>query len=242
MIVRFFIALQFLSTIPIRLRQTPTDRDYPRALFYFPLVGLLLGIAIGAPYLFFHNNYSPGVIASLSIVLSVMLTGALHVDGLADSCDGFFSGTGRDRILEIMRDSRIGTMGALAIGCDLLLRFSLLSALNQFGVIVLTTTFSRWVQVLGCYLSRYPQTGGKGGVFIGKVSTPIVVVSGVFLLLFFMMFCGWKCVFSLGFSLLPVGAFIYYCHKKIGGMTGDNIGALNEIAEIAMLFVFFSMT
>ncbi|HQJ31558.1 MAG TPA: adenosylcobinamide-GDP ribazoletransferase, partial [Syntrophales bacterium] len=108
-------AFQFLTTIPLPGGKGTGEGDIAGSLPFFPVVGLLIGMAAAAGDFVFSLLFPPGVAAVLTVLLLVLITGGLHLDGLADTADGIFSVRNRERMLEIMRDSRIGTMGVLAV-------------------------------------------------------------------------------------------------------------------------------
>ncbi|MCK4417495.1 MAG: adenosylcobinamide-GDP ribazoletransferase, partial [Candidatus Latescibacteria bacterium] len=184
----FFIAIQFLTVIPVPRRLRMTDEDLGRSMAYFPLVGLLLGgILYGlsrAIVLVF-----PERIADLGCVLAlVLLTGGLHLDGLADTADAFFSREDRRRMLEIMRESQIGPMGAAVIVFALLLKFELLSGLSpqvKGPTLILMPVIGRWAVVFQAAMLPYARASqGLGTAFNRYVGIREVLLSTLFTLLF----------------------------------------------------------
>lgn len=234
---RFLIALQFLTILPIKIKSEIKEEDVGRALFYFPLSGVLIGLALAAVALFLR--FLPGLVAAACLlVVSIFITGGIHVDGFADTCDGFYGRRPKKEILEIMRDSRIGVMGAVGVVLLLLLKFVLFSGIPKdflWKAIIMMCCFARWAQTAGCLLP-YARSEGKAAAFIKYARRADVITGGVFVLFIFSALWGIKGIAIFFSSLVVLALFIYYVRHKIGGMTGDTLGAANEIAEISALF------
>src|SRR3990167_5989446 len=112
----FLIALQFLTRIPVKIKDKTEDRDYGYSMAWFPTVGLILGLILALVFKLAIVLFNPAIAVVLAITAYMFLTGALHIDGLSDACDGLYGGKGdKIKTLEIMKDSRIGTIGALAL-------------------------------------------------------------------------------------------------------------------------------
>jgi adenosylcobinamide-GDP ribazoletransferase len=236
---RFLIALQFLTILPLRIRGEIAPEDFGRSLLYFPVVGLLLGLALAGTALLAHSLPHP-VTAVLILILSVVLTGGLHLDGFADTCDGFYGRRSREKILEIMRDSRVGAMGVTGIVCLLALKGTLIAGLPPHALgksLVLMAVFGRWSQVLVCRTSRYARPEGKARDFVEHAGTAELLAGTVFAVALFLFLMRLKGLVLFVLSLLPLVLFLYYTRRKLGGVTGDVIGAANEIAEVTVLFL-----
>jgi adenosylcobinamide-GDP ribazoletransferase len=182
----------------------------------------------------------PGMLPIVCTVLAnVCITGALHVDGLADTCDGIFSARKRDKMLEIMKDSRIGSNGSLAIVFDMLIRIAILLSIpadKVIWVIFAAPIASRALIPLLMKLSIYARAeGGMGGLFLGKQTwnrTLIAFAAGMIMVWASLNFVG---LASFAVAMLAIILYRSYIYSKIQGMTGDTIGAGNEIAEIVFL-------
>jgi len=236
---RFLIAVQFLTIIPVPYRFRATDEDLGRSMACFPLVGLLLGgILHGlsqAIVLIF-----PERIADLGCVVAlVLLTGGLHLDGLADTTDAFFSRDGRQRMLEIMRESEIGPMGAAAIVFALLLKLELLSGLShqiKRTTLILMPVVARWSVVFQAAMLPYARASqGLGAAFTRYAGSREAFLSTLFTLLIVLGLRQLRGLWSMAFALLVSLLFAQYTRQKTGGATGDTMGAGIEIAEIAAL-------
>ncbi len=233
----FLVALQFLTTLPIKIASKVEEKDFGRSLAWFPFIGALLGLILSLS-IFLYSFLPQMVIVSLILAGSIIMTGGIHLDGFADTCDGLYGFTTKERALEIMRDSRIGAMGAAGIVMLLLLKFSILANIPPWiawKYLVLTAAFARWSQVLSCYSSRYVRREGKAKYFIEYAGRRELAVGGVFILALFISLLGIKGLNLFFVSLSIVLISITYIKSRIGGMTGDTIGAINEIAETAVL-------
>ncbi len=235
--IRFLIALQFLTIIPFNIKKKIEDKDFGRSLGYFPIVGLLLGIFLsGVAYI---SMFLPTmVISSLILVAWTVVTGGIHLDGFADTCDGFYGNRRKEDILEIMRDSRIGTMGAAGIAILLLFKFAMLSSIRSedlWKVLIMTVVFARWSQAFVCLTSTYARDEGKAKHFIEHVKRGDVFMGAIFILILNWFLIGIKGIILFTLLVITVLLFTKYVKRKIGGMTGDTIGATNEIAEASAL-------
>lgn len=247
----FATALQFLTRLPVPPCAGFQTNWLPRALIYFPLVGALIGLFnVGVWWLAAHW-FPPALAVGLTLAASLCLTGALHEDGFADVCDGFGGATTRARILEIMKDSRIGVYGALGLGMMVALKWFALAALPS-AAIALTVTgahmLSRWCATgLLCVLpyarvsddaKSIPFADGiglrpwllSGG--LGMVALlPVAGLSGAFQdpHLLTAITVGGLC--AVGSAVLLAGYFRHH----LGGYTGDCLGATQQVAELCFL-------
>ncbi|MEE9500072.1 MAG: adenosylcobinamide-GDP ribazoletransferase [Candidatus Omnitrophota bacterium] len=235
---RFLIALQFLTVLPINIKSQIAEEDFGGSLLYFPVVGLLIGFVPAGMVLLLDFLPSP-VVGMLILIISIVMTGGIHLDGFADTCDGFYGKWPKEKILEIMRDSRIGTMGAVGVVCLLLLKFTLIVSIPEnvlWKQLIMMTVFARWSQVLACCTSDYAREEGKGKYFVSHAGKASLFAGSVFTVIVFLLLMRFKGIVLLVPSFAGVLLFINYAKKKIGGMTGDTIGATSEIAEITVLF------
>ncbi|NQU95015.1 MAG: adenosylcobinamide-GDP ribazoletransferase [Candidatus Omnitrophica bacterium] len=233
----FLIALQFLTILPIKIKSEMKKEDFGRSLVYFPVIGMLIGLALCMVASLF--GFLPNLVtAALIIISSVAITGGIHLDGLADTCDGFYGHKPKEKILEIMRDSRIGVMGVAGVVSLLLLKFTLIVSMPKdvlLKSLLMMAVFGRWSQVLACFVSQYARQEGSGKNFVKYATIREFLIASAFTVGLSILLLGPKGILFLVLSSLSVFIFIWYAKKKIGGMTGDTIGAVNEIAESAML-------
>lgn len=232
-------AARTLSIVPLRGREAERPAD---ALPWFPAVGGLMGLALYGVALGVNELTShqwPGGVAACVIVGAVVLTGGFHLDGLADWADGFGGGPNRQSTLRIMKDSRIGTFGVLALLCVLLLKWVALARLAALGMsvwIVAAYVVSRALLVdLAVWLPYARPEGGTGAVFVCGARPwhlAAALLSAATLLLI-----GWGTAGLLALALGWVIArtFGFWCRRRVGGITGDLLGASSEIVESAVL-------
>lgn len=237
----FWIALQFLSSLPVRLPGMPAPQELGRSLLFYPLVGLLFG-----GVLFALNGLLSGtpllLHAALLLTVWVLLSGALHLDGLADSADAWLGGFGdRERTLTIMKDPRSGPMAVVTLVLVLLLKFAALLALIEQGhsaVLIIVPLIGRSA-LLGLFLTTpYVRAGGLGQALADhlprKTGWQVLAVS----VLVCALIAGLSGVFAV---LLAALVFVWLRQvmlRRLGGTTGDTAGALLELLEVAVLVGF----
>lgn len=246
-----FTAWVFFTRVPLPERLSAWVGYSPDMLRgsarYFPAVGLAIGLCGALTYLVAQVLLPPMVAVVLSMMATVLLTGAFHEDGFADSCDGFGGGYTRERVMEIMADSRVGAFGAIGIMLMLLAKFACLVSLAEGSDALLVA----WVLVLGHGVSRAgsvglmrfldyvrSDTGPKAKPLADGISGGAFMASLVFATAPFLVFArafenGWM----LAVGLLPVAlaalAAGAYFRKRIGGYTGDCLGAAQQVCELA---------
>ncbi len=231
-------ALQFLTICPLVVRIPCDERQIGRSAVWFPLIGLLVG---GLLALLDHAAlilFGPLIASVLSIIGLVAVSGGLHADGLADTADGFLSARTKDRILEIMRDSRIGAMGVLAIIATFALKCVALASVppdHRWQILLLMGLAGRCSMTMQLTLLPYARSaGGLCSLFLAHRRPADAWLACLALL----VGCGWilgspqdglLLACACGATLL---AFCLWCLKKIGGLTGDTLGAGCEILEL----------
>lgn len=233
----FLIALQFLTSLPVRLSGMPAPQAVGRSLLHYPLVGLLLGLVLWLGSLAIEGAALP-LQAALVLAAWVALTGALHLDGLADSADAWLGGFGdRARTLAIMKDPRSGPVAVVVLVLLLLLKFAALWVLlgaDERMALLLAPLLGRGA-LLGLFLTTpYVRPGGLGQALaehLPRTSVRIVLLAvSVFCLVLGMS--GWLALMvSLAIGVLARRAMC----RRIGGTTGDTAGALLELVECSVL-------
>ncbi len=245
-------AFQFLTRIPVPVSLPYADRLYRNSVIFYPWVGLVIGIVIvGAASLL--NFFLPTSISGIVLVIVwTFLSGGLHLDGLMDTADGIMSHRSRERMLEIMKDSRVGAMGVMVCVFYLLFKISLLISLlnmsDERGMIVLLLIpiWSRTFMVVA--ISGWPyarRESGMGSLFnaVGKKQAVITSINAIVLSsLCLLISSGGDWIVSslvvLAMLLVTYGIGVIaaaYVHRKLGGLTGDVYGALNELLELSLL-------
>jgi len=238
-------ALRFLTIIPIPGRRGHATADLAGSLWYFPLVGLLLGGVSGGVFYLAGPHLPRLVAAVLAMALLVAWSGGLHLDGVADCGDGFFSARSRERILEIMRDSRIGSMGVVGLVLVLALKGAALSTLPRdhfWRVLLLMPLAGRVAILLMLALLPYARPeGGLATVFYGGRKWPAALSGIVVLGVGAWLTAGITGLTSAFDTLILLLPFCYYCYARIGGATGDTLGAACEIGETLLLVFYVSL-
>ena len=231
-------AIGLLTRLPVPVDGPAASARGAGAAWAYPLAGLVVagcaGVAgtiagwIGLPAL---------LVAAIVLVAQVVLTGAMHEDGLADTADGLWGGWDRDRRLEIMKDSRIGAYGVIALILSLIIRWQALTVIIAAGImwpaLIAVAMFSRWAMVFNMWLLPHAREGGLSRA-VGRPATGTAQLAGV------LSFAGslglgvWAMLIGL---IAPVAAFIIgqIAKAKIGGQTGDILGATQQLTEIALL-------
>jgi len=237
-VLPFWIALQFLSSLPVRLPGMPEPREVGRSLLCYPLVGLLFGLMLWLASHLLQGTPAP-LHAALLLTLWVLLSGALHLDGLADSADAWLGGFGdRERTLQIMKDPRSGPIAVVTLVLVLLLKFCALWVLVERGagaLLVLAPVVGR-AAMLGLFLrTPYVRPGGLGQALAEHV--PRRAAGWVLLgsLLLCLALGGWSAIWPLAVAL---GMFCWLRRlmcQRLGGTTGDTAGAMLELLELVVV-------
>jgi adenosylcobinamide-GDP ribazoletransferase len=238
-------ALQFLTIIPVRIKE-PGKKEVAEAMAFFPLVGLLLGaILIGIYLILFSLGLAHLATSIILVVALIMLTGGIHLDGLSDTLDAFLSHKDKEEMLKIMRDSHAGVMGVLGIISIVLLKIALLVSIDisqEKAALLLMCILSRWAMVFAIFLFPYARQEGKAKIFFAGVNWRIFFLATIITFILTLLIWGFE-----GFILFGLAAFLTYLigafiRQKISGLTGDSLGAIDELIEIAMLAGFLFIT
>lgn len=236
----FLLAIQFLTILPLWTKKF-SQAKLAGALIYFPVVGLFLGVVLAGLNVCLSalGIFSLAVNIILVIVL-VVLTRGIHLDGLADTADAFLSAKGKKEMLEIMRDPHIGVMGVLSLISIMLLKIGLLSSVGTAvkpGVLMLMCILGRWSAVLSIYLFPYARQEGKAKLFIEGMTLKIFIISSIMVII-----CAYTALNIAGLVVLLIISGCTYiigrliC-KKIDGVTGDTLGAVIELSEVITLLI-----
>jgi adenosylcobinamide-GDP ribazoletransferase len=238
----FFIALQFFTRLPIPGWVGFDPAWLHQASRYFPLVGLLVGAVGAAVYAAAGWLWPAPVAALLSTAATIYLTGAFHEDGFADMCDGFGGGLTRQRVLEIMKDSRIGSYGAVALVLLLGLKVLLLSLLAPqaaIAALLLAHPVSRLAAAMLIHLLDYAREEGKAKPMAHAMTRSELAIAAVCtgVPACVLAYGGWLSWFTLAAAMSAAGVATWLgakCVKRIGGYTGDCLGAVQQLAEVAV--------
>lgn len=236
----FLLALQLLTRIPVRIRGELFQEEMVRSATMFPLVGLLIGGVMSLVY-YLASLVLPGSLpAWLAVLAALLLTGGLHLDGLMDTADGVFGSRTREKALAIMRDSRVGAMGVMACVVVLGIKVSALGSLTGhqiYPVIILTPVAARTAMVMAMKYPYARQGEGIGSPYAGKVGQDHIIISVILALALSAVIMGVQGVVLAMGTWLVSAAVAWWLAKRLGGMTGDTYGFLNEIAEITFLLL-----
>jgi len=247
------LAIRFLTILPI-ISSPPSNNtnqneealaeNLANSMAFFPLVGMLMGVLLVLlRRLFYYLPVSSLVGDTLVLIFWIWLSGGLHLDGFADSVDGFLGGDNKEEILKIMKDSSTGAKGVVALVSLLLLKFVLLVEMPLFlkdAALFFTPTIGRWSMVIAAFLGRPARLkNSMGKLFMDYVSWKEVIFASltmavIGILLFRLYFLPLVMV-GIGLVLL----ILKYSQKKIGGISGDILGAINEIVEVFCLLVIY---
>jgi adenosylcobinamide-GDP ribazoletransferase len=238
----FTIAFSFLTLV--RLPYTPshniTPVDLARSFSWFPLVGLMLGACSVAVAVLLQG--APPLLLAVSLTaLQALLTRGLHLDGLADLADGIGGGYSRERRLEIMKDSRTGAFGALALIFAVLLKSTAMFSLvlgHCWSAMLLAPVMSRFAMVLGAYnMPHARNNGGLARPFLEQMDFQQLAGASLLAVTLLILFSLKLAAFYLILTMACAGSMKFLARRWLGGMTGDVLGALNEITEIGLLAI-----
>lgn len=233
----FVLAFQFFTILPISLSSVPSERDMVRSAYYLPLVGLFLGSFVAGLQFTFLHLFRPELAAFLVVTLYVVSTGALHVDGFMDTMDAIGSRTRGDRALEIMKDSRVGAMGAIAAVLLLAGKWLALSSL-QSGMLSAIWTVplcSRTALLAAMTSTNAAKPTGLGALFARRTDRRLTALISVLVVILVLLNMPWSMALAI---LLSCGVTSVLCciwfTRRFGGMTGDTYGAIVEMTEWMM--------
>ena len=265
----FLLLLSFMTRIPMPKIEYDEEK-LGKSMKYFPVVGIIVGFILLFFCIIFNfilKNISYSAILPLMIIVVILTdlitTGALHLDGLADTFDGIFSYRSKHKMLEIMKDSRLGSNGALALILYFLLKFILLFSLiieSREGAVYAIMTYpvvARFCSVVSCASSPYARGSGMGKTFVDNTKACGLIVAAIITILYttgmvfmpFILFTNYllpmqfiiKTISIIVVIVLLLGIFAYAFSKlierKIGGITGDTLGALLEISSLVYIFL-----
>ena len=229
----FFTALAFFTRIPCLAWAGTSEDDLNHAVRYFPLVGIIVG-TVAAGVFWLADNILPQTLAVLlSMSATILLTGAFHEDGLADAVDGLGGGWSPEQILTIMKDSRIGSYGVVALVMVLLIKFQTLTALEP-GLITATLVaghaLSRFAAILLIAVQDYVREIGKAKPLAQKITPGECIIAAVFGLVPLVLLPT-KTLWALSGVILLWCWFSRKLRQQLGGYTGDCLGAMQQLCE-----------
>jgi adenosylcobinamide-GDP ribazoletransferase len=233
-------AIVFLTRIPVR---TTRSLDTARSVPWFPIVGMFIGVLVGGIAALLEPWSSPYVAAGVAIVVGLLVTGAFHEDGLGDVADAFVGGWTREDRLRILKDSRHGTYGVVALASSIALRFVALGALvlagpkSAFIGAVAAHGMARSAAVVAMLVAR-PATGeGLGSEYVARLRRAPSAVGIAVTVSVAAVIAGWWVAVALGSAVVTTTVLIVWSKRKIGGFSGDVLGAIEQCGEIGVFVV-----
>jgi len=246
--LRFLAALQFLTIIPLPWRRKVSPEDLARSTGYFPVVGVIIGLTLAGLNWLFGLLLPSAVVNVLLIVCLVVISGALHLDGFVDTCDGIAGHKTPEARWQVMRDSRAGAFGIIGICLLLLVKYVSLNNVPQslvMATLVLMPVVSRWAMVYAIFAYPYARPSGLGKVFkqganwqrfaIATVITLAVAIGLARLANVTYFYLAGLAIMLAIWVIVVIMAT--YLNRKFSGLTGDTYGAINEVAEVCVLLL-----
>lgn len=249
----FLIGLQFLTRISVTNQCEWTEENFGKSVKYFPLIGAVVGIisvALAGFFLYITGGKLPIFTGTLAFVLPILLTGGIHCDGFMDSVDGLFSGREREKILEIMKDSRAGSFGVVAMilvavtETSTLIELALLSTWFLFAAMYSAPIIARLMMVVTIGAFPYARPEGIGKAFAKFTTRRTIIFAAVETVLLLLLLNFISTLFFLSaaaatlIALIVTWKFAKFSTEKIGGVTGDIYGAVTTLAELFVLITF----
>ncbi len=248
---KMLLSFQFLTIIPLRLKENISEEEIGKSSVFFPVVGAFQGIFLVLVAFFLGRIFSFELTNGLLILLLMLSNGGFHLDGLADTFDAIAAKGNREKKLMVMKESTIGPIGVVSIVFTILIKFL---ALNNFSHFQLSTYYlslflmpilSKWTMVICMFHGKSAREDGLGKIFIHKIGVKEVIISTIMLLILlsipqiFLSIHTFNCYPFYLFLLIAMycqcRVLIGFFHKKFSGLTGDTIGAVSEITEITLL-------
>lgn len=242
---------KFTTRLPIADSGDFSEEGVGASMKYFPLVGIVLGIIMYTCHSLLSRVFgsSPLLLSALIVLIYVILTGGLHLDGLSDTFDGIFSYRSKQRMLEIMKDSRVGVNGVIVLVLYFLLNVLLLSEIDiielpRGAFILLYPVIGRMNSVINCATAPYARTTGMAKAFVDKTTLRGAVTAFVITIIYTVLVLSYFQLSMTFLMIVPLMAILGYYFarlmvRKIGGVTGDTLGAVLELSQIVSLFLVY---
>lgn len=242
---QFRIALGFLTILPVDRSLQATPERLGRSMALFPAAGVLLGLILVVLNSLLDALIPRAVLDCLLLLVLIVMTGALHLDGIADLLDGLAGGKDREGILRIMKDSRVGAMGVVGLVMLLLLKylslFNLPLELKSAGLIFMLAA-GRWVQVVLAVSCRYLRgQEGTGAVFMEHAGERELLIASGSLIAVALVLFGLQGIFMIFLLGIAAMLLIKYFEMRLGGVTGDVLGASSELIEVFSLLLVLAV-
>jgi adenosylcobinamide-GDP ribazoletransferase len=239
----FYVAILFLTRIPfpqIELDEGKIGSSLP----FFPCAGAVIGGILSLIYILGQKVLPHEVVAGLIVVISIIITGGMHLDGFADTMDALFCYGDREKKLAVMKDSRIGAYGVIGIVSVILLKYVLVVSLPQTYLMQSLIGFpilSRWMMTFSIVFYPYIREKGLGKAFTSQKNSAFIIASIATITIMYIMLGLKSLIVIIGVFMAGL-FFILYLTRQFGGMTGDTYGATNEFCEIIALLMFIILS
>ncbi|OGN88255.1 MAG: cobalamin 5'-phosphate synthase [Chloroflexi bacterium RBG_13_46_14] len=244
----FLTALRFLTIFRIPGGRTETAENMGRSTAWFPVAGLIIGAILALLNWIFSLFLPAAATSALTIILLVIITGAMHLDGFADTCDGLAGNKPAEERWKVMHDSRTGAFGVVGLILLLLMKFLLLNSIPQASVtpiLILMPVIGRWTMVYALAMYQYARNEGLGkafkdGVTHARLGVATIITLGIAVFLAWWAGLDYYYIVAIGIMaviwILIIAACEYF-RRKFAGLTGDTYGAINELAETGILLI-----
>jgi len=241
---QFIILIQFMTRIPIPLKISYSEKKLGKSIKFFPLVGLIIGLI-----LYFSNFlitvylknifYNKTITAIFLIILEILIAGIIHIDGLSDTFDGLFSYAKKEKMLEIMKDSRIGTNGTVVLILYFITKTVLISEIITINskYLVIYPIIARLSTPVNAGLSNYARKSGMSNAIISENGIFEAIFSLALSIILVFYIIGIKGIVAISIAFIFIIIFMLNVRKKIDGITGDTMGACLELTSILVLFL-----
>ena len=267
MLKRILLAVQFHTVLPVKISSGVSEKDMAGSVPFFPLAGAAQGFLLALPAIVFAHFFDRHTAGALALAVYIIASGGFDLDGLADTVDALSVKScgdpeaDREKRLQIMKDSHVGAMGAIAITVSILLKFVLVSGLigmaghlagwAAFALLFMMPAFSKWATVPAMFHGKPARKDGLGRIFIGTTGAGDVAFASFLLACLYLTVFGllslahggpalnasrvYMFLFLIAFLYAAVRAALRVLTRNFGGLTGDHLGAITEAAEIAFL-------
>jgi adenosylcobinamide-GDP ribazoletransferase len=241
--IDFLAAVQFLTIVPPVVRRPFTPSELGRAVGWYAAVGLFLGASLAAVDTTVGLLFPPGVTAALVLVVWVLATGALHLDGFLDSCDGLFGGRTPEARLRIMRDERAGAFAVVGAVLLILVKYVCLAGLpDRTAAVIIAPALGRGAMALAVVAFPYARAEGLGRAVKDHAGWAQAALAAATAFLAAVAIAHWSGAIAFGLTVVLTAAVAAFVLRRLPGLTGDIYGAVCELAEVAALLTLVAGT
>lgn len=238
--MKFLAAIQFLTVIRLPRRLEISLEDSGRSAGYFPVIGLFIGLILVSLNWIFNLILPPAVVNALLIAALVVISGALHLDGFVDTCDGLAGNRSVEDRWKIMHDSRAGSLGIIGVVLLLLVKYASLNSIPaplMMTALIIMPVVSRWAMVYAIFAYSYARPSGLGKAFKQGTTWPRLTMATLITLALTVALAQWVGLTVMFLVWVMTVAAAAYFKVKFSGLTGDTYGAINELAEVGVLIL-----